>query len=144
MKIEIKMGRKIETFTEDDLFLDNGRCVQCMTNYGFRAKHSTASWLMMTKKAIKILELSCDRIYQHYEYGDECKVFKLKLKTYTTASRKHRYRIVSEPKMHPLKKLLTMHNGVEFWDTYLLRWSESIAVFQSDLIELTAEEKAAL
>ena len=55
------------------------------------------------------------------------------------------YRVTFKKKSSFIKTLLT--DGVtccDFWDKYRNKWEPSYSVERADLIELTAEEKAAL
>lgn len=61
MNIEIKIGRDVLTFTEDDVFIDNGACVQCRTQRGKHMGHGRYCNLVLTKKALKELESKCKR-----------------------------------------------------------------------------------
>ena len=144
MKIEVKIGGKIQTFTENDIFFDSGRCVAVTTKHGYWSKNSVECDLELKEHELEKLDSKCDRFQVKSDNEGPRNLFKFRLKTYTTKSRKHRYRIANPPVMCELRKWLMLETGVEFWDCHLYRWSPSSAVYPSDLIELTAEEKAAL
>ncbi len=81
MAITIKMGRGEYTFTEEDVFLDNGACVQCLSIRLSRGYHS--STLKLTKKALSWLGKNCERVTidDHYYSGQKrLEVFYYKLK----------------------------------------------------------------
>ena len=59
--IDIKMGRDVITFTEEDVFLDNKACVQCKTKRGKHIGYGQYCILVLTKKALKELESKCER-----------------------------------------------------------------------------------
>lgn len=61
MEIEIKIGRELVTFTDKDIFLDNGACVQCKTKQGKHMGYGRYTNLLLTKKALKELESKCER-----------------------------------------------------------------------------------
>lgn len=58
----IKIGRNEYTFTEDDVFLDNGSCIQVLTRDGVSQGYARYSPLCLTQKAIKDLEKRCKRV----------------------------------------------------------------------------------
>lgn len=60
--IDIKIGRGTVTFTEEDVFVDNGACIQCNTKKGSHLGYGSYSILQLTKKAVKELESRCDRV----------------------------------------------------------------------------------
>ena len=60
--VDIKMGREVFTFTEEDVFVDNGSCIQCNTKKGRHLGYVSYGILLLTKKAVKELESSCDRV----------------------------------------------------------------------------------
>lgn len=59
--ITIKIGREVITFTEEDVFIDNGACIQCKTKKGKHEGYGRYGILMLTKKALKELESKCER-----------------------------------------------------------------------------------
>lgn len=144
MNIEIRIDGKTQTFTENDIFCDDGVCVTVATKHGYWAKNSAECDLKLKDNELAKLESKCERVHPIEGYAEDSKLFKFELKTYTTKSRKHRYRVAKDPVMCEFKKWLMLETGVEFWDVNLHRWSPSSAVYQSDLIELTAAEKEAL
>ena len=60
--IDIKIGREVVTFTEEDVFIDNGVCIQCNTKKGRYRGYGSYCILQLTKKAVKELEAKCDRV----------------------------------------------------------------------------------
>jgi hypothetical protein len=73
--ISLKIGRQVYDITEADRFLDNGACIQILTQRGKYANwHYTTP--MMTKKAIReISEFA--RVNHPHKYGECCTVFSL-------------------------------------------------------------------
>lgn len=81
--IDIKIGKEVYTFTEDDVFLDNKACVQCLTKSVYITAAWTSSPLKMTKKALKLLDEKCERVTittHNYSKIEGLTVFSLKLK----------------------------------------------------------------
>ena len=142
LEIKIKIGREYHAFTESDLFIDNGSCVQCTTKkYGHGARRSSAGWLRLSKNAIKTLDYECTRVQQEHAHGNSMQLFKFiplgsKLST-------HKHRSVTGLYRHS-SKTVAHFTGVEFWCNYSNKWIKSTAVFRPDLIDLTDEELAGL
>ncbi len=81
--IDIKIGREVYTFTEDDVFLDNGACVQCFTKSVFTNISILNPPLKMTNKALKLLDEKCERVIittHNFSKIEGLTVFSLKLK----------------------------------------------------------------
>lgn len=60
-KIEIKINRYIKHIDKDDLILDNGSCIQVVTQSGARSEYGYGT-LIMSKKLFKEL-MNCGFIY---------------------------------------------------------------------------------
>lgn len=77
--IEIKIGRYEYTFTENDIFLDNGSTVQCLTVND----DSGSTWhkfpVRITKKAMKEILDKCEMVDKKYNSFGNLE-FKIKLK----------------------------------------------------------------
>ncbi|AUR89214.1 hypothetical protein NVP1121O_186 [Vibrio phage 1.121.O._10N.286.46.C4] len=83
MRIELKIGRKIHNFTEEDLFLDNGACVQCKTKQGQHLGYGQYTLLRLTKSAVKTLDKMCTRLpvqVKRDQFNSGVEYFKYKLK----------------------------------------------------------------
>ena len=80
MNIEISMGETIQTFSTDDIFLDNKACVQVVTRYGYKYGFGFATHMILNKRELAGLELKCDRVQLPHHSGSECELFKYKLK----------------------------------------------------------------
>lgn len=80
------MGREAYTFTEDDVFLDNEACVQCLSvevSRPSRFGSFPVAPLVMTKKSLKLLDEKCERVIvttHNYSNIEGLTVFSLKLK----------------------------------------------------------------
>ncbi len=56
------MGRNEYTFTAKDVFIDNGACVQCITQGGVYQGYGRYAPLKLTQKALKSLSKNCERV----------------------------------------------------------------------------------
>lgn len=62
MEIEMKINRYEKHIGKDDLILDNGACIQVVTQQGVRVGFNSFEPLLMSKKLFKELQL-CGFIY---------------------------------------------------------------------------------
>lgn len=77
--ITLKMGRKTYTFTDEDIFMDNG-CTQCTTQKVFSPSTSHNSPIRLTQKAEKEMFAVCDKVeYTGHNYK-AVTMFTIKLK----------------------------------------------------------------
>ncbi len=82
--IELKIGRKTFCFNEQDKFMDNGSCIQCLTHIGVYSGWGRYANLVITKKAVKEISGKCDRV-PHSDtngFGSTVTIFTLKLKEF--------------------------------------------------------------
>ena len=77
--MELKIGRNIYTITEKDSFMDNGTCVQLLTQSEERSLWGRKPHSVLSKRAIK--EISNYKRVQHkHNYGDmDLQIFNLKM-----------------------------------------------------------------
>ena len=76
--MNLKIGRDEYEITNKDLFMDNGACVQLMTQakrYGDWGRKITP---MLSKKAIKEID-KYGRIQRDHKYGESVQVFSIGL-----------------------------------------------------------------
>lgn len=78
--IAIKIRGNLVAFNEDDRFMDNGACVRCLTIDGSDLGHGGYGTLKLTKKAIREIDVACERVSVPSDYADFVKIFKLRLR----------------------------------------------------------------
>jgi hypothetical protein len=75
MLLTLKIGRSSYVISEHDKFLDNGACIQLLTQKGpFKKYHYTT--LVLNKSNIKDILKFNKKFYRH-NYEKYCKVFSL-------------------------------------------------------------------
>ena len=76
--MELKIGRNIYTITEEDMFMDNGCCVQLMTQSKEISNWGKRPTPILSKRAIKEIS-KYDRIQHSHNYNQkDLQVFNLK------------------------------------------------------------------
>ena len=73
--VSLKMGRQVYDITDTDKFLDNGACIQIITQRGpFHNYHFATP--VLTKKATREIGVFA-RVNHPHKYGAGCTVFSL-------------------------------------------------------------------
>lgn len=74
--INLKIGRHTYDITEEDQFMDNGNCVQLLTQSKERFDWGTQPNPCLSKRAVKEIA-ALNRISLEHNYGDRVQIFKL-------------------------------------------------------------------
>ena len=77
MLLNLKIGRNIYEITEADRFLDNGACIQLITQSKERVSWGHQQQPTLSKRAAREID-AFKRVYFSHHYGDGCKLFSLR------------------------------------------------------------------
>jgi len=74
--MEIKIGRHIYEITSEDVFMDNGACVQLLTQSKLRGDWGKTINPLLSKKLVKDLDKFI-RVQKKHRYGSTVQIFSL-------------------------------------------------------------------
>ncbi len=74
--MEIKIGRHVYEITSEDVFMDNGACVQLLTQSKLRGDWGKPINPMLSKKLVNDLD-TFTRVQKKHKYGATVQVFSL-------------------------------------------------------------------
>ena len=81
--VSVVMRGRLTDFTDSDIFIDNGKGVQCVSKMGKYISCGQYSPLKLTKTAVKEIDSVCERIVLPNDYCDFIISFKLRLRKTT-------------------------------------------------------------
>jgi hypothetical protein len=76
--MELKIGRNLYQITEDDIFIDNGACVQLLSQSKEKSRWGRRPNPRLSKRAIKEISYF-DRVDRKHNYSTDVSVFSLDL-----------------------------------------------------------------